>query len=117
MIYMMSPQTSHTIQIKSQQGFPHQLLSFSVFSRCSSGYRIFTAEHMRTNEIKALPSTERIKAVASKWRDLSAYGKKRYEAKKEKLMKEYKKEIDKYKKVGGSTTLKVCLEHRFCWNT
>lgn len=54
---------------------------------------------MRSDEIKALPSTERIKAVAGKWRDLSAFGKKRYEAKKEKLLKDYKKEIDKYRKV------------------
>ncbi|XP_038051708.1 nucleolar transcription factor 1-like isoform X2 [Patiria miniata] len=75
-----------------------QLLKGEPDKPLNSGYRIFTAEHMRTEDIKALPSTERIKAVAGKWRDLSAYGKKRYEAKKEKLMKEYKKEIDKYRK-------------------
>ncbi|XP_022091128.1 nucleolar transcription factor 1-like isoform X2 [Acanthaster planci] len=75
-----------------------QLLKGEPDKPLNSGYRIFTAEHMRTEDIKALPSTERIKAVASKWRDLSAYGKKRYEAKKEKLMKDYKKEIDKYRK-------------------
>ncbi len=90
--------TESNKQAKRKQ-LDRQLLKDEPDKPLNSGYCIFTAEHMRSQEIKALPSTERIKAVASKWRDLSAYGKKRYEAKKEKLLKDYKKEIDKYRKV------------------
>ncbi|XP_033640410.1 nucleolar transcription factor 1-like isoform X1 [Asterias rubens] len=89
--------TESNKQAKRKQ-LDRQLLKGEPDKPLNSGYRIFTAEHMRSDEIKALPSTERIKAVAGKWRDLSAFGKKRYEAKKEKLLKDYKKEIDKYRK-------------------
>ena len=51
------------------------------------------------NCLQVVDQKERFKEVAKRWKTISAMEKKKYEAKKEKAVKEYKKLLEKYKKV------------------
>ncbi|KAJ8020479.1 Nucleolar transcription factor 1 [Holothuria leucospilota] len=89
------PWRKQAVQVQARM---KQLLDGHPKKPHTSAYGIFTSEIIKGEDIAHLAHKEKMKAVGVKWKETSKVEKNKYEAKKERLWKKYRKDVEKYRK-------------------